>query len=141
MLRGLANAGLWADDVDAAKDWYARALRQAPYFERSGPDGRTAYAEFRIGDRPDELGIVDRRYAPPGATWGTIGPVTYWHVDDVAAALDRLTGLGATPLDGPTHREDGFVTALAGDPFGNTLGLMHSPHYLTIREQPAPADR
>jgi len=33
-----------------------------PYFTRPG------YAEFGIGDYQHELGIIDRRYAPPDST-------------------------------------------------------------------------
>ena len=58
--------------------------------------------EFRLGDHQDELGLIDRRYAPPDAAAGP-------------------------PL---TEREAGFVTAAVVDPFGNVLGLMHSPHWL-----------
>ena len=54
-----------------------------PYFERSGPDGRPAYAEFRIGDYQAELGLIDRKYAPPGASTEPGGAVMYWHVDDL----------------------------------------------------------
>ncbi len=51
-------------------------------------------------------------------------------MDDVAAALDRLVALGATELEPVVEREAGFVTAVALDPFGNAVGLMHSPHWL-----------
>jgi hypothetical protein len=34
------------------------------YFTRSGPDGRPAYVEFRIGDSQAELGLIDRRFQP-----------------------------------------------------------------------------
>ena len=47
MLRGFATINYWADDLAAAKRWYADLLGVEPYFERSGPDGRLAYAEFR----------------------------------------------------------------------------------------------
>src|ERR687891_3001688 len=50
-----------------------------------------AYIEFRIGDYQHELGIIDSKYAPPTAAAGPGGVVAYWHVDDVAAALERLT--------------------------------------------------
>ena len=56
MLRGLATVSFWAADLAAAKEWYAELLGIAPYFERPG------YAEFRIGDYRQELGLIDSRY-------------------------------------------------------------------------------
>jgi len=56
----------------------------------------------------------------------------YWHVDDVAAALERLVSLGATQFEGVTERGPGFVTASFVDPFGNVLGVMFNRHYLDI---------
>jgi predicted enzyme related to lactoylglutathione lyase len=130
MLRGFATINYWADDIEAAKRWYAELLGVEPYFERPGPDGRLAYAEFRIGDYHDELGLVDRRWAPAGATEPG-GVVMYWHVDDVAATFEKLLSMGAKEYQPITPRGDqGFVTAAAVDPFGNVLGIMYNPHYL-----------
>jgi predicted enzyme related to lactoylglutathione lyase len=135
MLRGFATINYWADDLEAAKRWYAELLSVEPYFERPGPDGRVAYAEFRIGDDQDELGLVDRRWAPPGTATEPGGAVMYWHVDDVAATFERLLSMGAKEYQPITPRgEQGFVTAAVVDPFGNVLGIMSNPHYLeTLR--------
>lgn len=125
-LHGLTTMVLTADDVDAAAAWYAEALGTAPYFRRP-EDGPAAYVEFRLGPDEDELGIMDRSYAP-GA--GGAGPsTTYWQVDDVAAAVDELLSRGATPHEPVTEREAGFSTGSVVDPFGNVLGLMRSPHW------------
>ncbi|MEU7927651.1 VOC family protein [Micromonospora sp. NPDC049801] len=132
-LRGFATLNIWADDVAAATDWYARFLGQEAYFSRPGPDGRPAYTEFRLGDYQAELGIIDRRYAPPGAASGPGGAVMHWHVDDLDATVERLLALGATEYQPITPRGDtGFVTASVVDPFGNVLGVMTNPHYLDI---------
>lgn len=104
----------------------------APYFERSGPSGRLAYAEFRIGDHEDELGIIDSSYRPPGATTDPGGAVMHWHVDNVNATVERLLTMGATEYQPITQREEEFVTAAVVDPFGNVLGIMYSPHYLDV---------
>jgi predicted enzyme related to lactoylglutathione lyase len=130
MLRGFATINYWADDIEAAKRWYAELLGVEPYFERPGPDGRFAYAEFRIGGYQDELGLVDRRWAPADATEPG-GVVMYWHVDDVAATFEKLLSMGAKEYQPITPRGDqGFVTAAVVDPFGNVLGIMHNPHYV-----------
>ena len=131
MLRGMATVSYWADDLQAARQWYAELLGVASYFER--PDARNpAYIEFRIGDSQDELGVIDRKYAPPGTTGAPGRAVLYWHVDDIDAALARLKTMGATEYEPLTPREAGFITASVVDPFGNILGIMHNPHYLEI---------
>ena len=133
MLRGFATINYWADDMEAAKRWYAELLGVEPYFERPGPDGRLAYAEFRIGDYQDELGLIDRGWAPADAATEPGGAVMYWHVDDVVATFQKLLSMGAKEYQPITPRGDaGFVTAAMVDPFGNVLGIMYNPHYVEI---------
>lgn len=131
MLRGFATISYWANDLEAAKNWYTDLLGVEPYFIRpeEGPPG---YVEFRVGDYQDELGIIDRRYAPEGSAGGPGGVVMYWHVDDVAATFERLLSMGAREYQPITHREAGWITASVVDPFGNILGIMRNPHYLEI---------
>jgi len=132
-LRGFATLNFWADDPAAAAAWYTELLGVEPYFNRPGPDGRPAYVEFRLGDHQAELGIIDRRYAPPGAGGGPGGAIMYWHVEDLAATVERLLKLGATEFEPITPRGDtGFVTASVVDPFGNVLGVMYNPHYVDV---------
>jgi predicted enzyme related to lactoylglutathione lyase len=130
MLRGFATINYWADDLEAARDWYAELLGIQPYFAnpRQGPP---AYVEFRVGDHQDELGIIDRRYAPPGAAGDPGGVIMYWHVDDVPATFERLLSMGAKEYQPVTRRGDaGWITASVVDPFGNILGIIYNPHYL-----------
>ena len=127
MLRGFALVSYWADDLEAAKEWYAELLGIEPYFERPG------YCEFRVGDYQHELGLIDSRYEPEAATAGPGGAVLYWHVDDVAAAFERMLSMGASAYEAFTHRgQAGFVTASMVDPFENVLGVMYNPHYLEV---------
>jgi predicted enzyme related to lactoylglutathione lyase len=126
MLRGLTTVSFWAADLAAAKEWYADLLGIDPYFERPG------YIEFRLGDYQHELGVIDSRYAPDGAATGPAGAIVYWHVDDVAAALDKLLSMGARQYQPLTERGAGFITASVVDPFGNILGVMYNPHYLEV---------
>jgi predicted enzyme related to lactoylglutathione lyase len=132
-LRGLTTVSFWAEDLEAAKSWYTELLGVEPYFQRpeTGPPG---YIEFRLGDYQHELGIIDRRYAPPGSATGPAGVVVYWHVDDVQATLERLLAMGAKQLEAPQDRGEGFITASVVDPFGNILGIMYNPHYVEILE-------
>lgn len=131
MLRGLTTVSFFADDVQAARDWYTELLGIQPYFVRP-IEGTPAYVEFRIGDYQHELGIIDSRFAVTGLPEKAAGAVTYWHVDDVLASVDRLESMGATVLEKPVERGPGFVTASVIDPFGNILGVMYNKHYLEM---------
>ena len=132
-LRGFCTLNFWADDVSAARDWYAEFLGTEAYFDRPGPDGRPAYVEFRIGDSLDEFGIIDSRYRPAGAADQPGGAVMHWHVDDLPGTVQRLLDRGATAYLPITDQGDsGYITASVVDPFGNVLGVMTNPHYLEI---------
>ncbi|MCY1075812.1 VOC family protein [Archangium lansingense] len=132
LLRGMSTISLWADDLRAATRWYAELLGVEPYFSSEAAGRGPGYVEFRLGDYQHELGIIDRRFAPPGLATNRGGAILYWHVDDVAGALARLLALGAEPLEGVTERGPGFVTASVIDPFGNVLGIMFNRHYLDV---------
>jgi predicted enzyme related to lactoylglutathione lyase len=128
--RGLAQVNLFAADVAAARDWYAAVLALDPYFQR--PDeSAPAYVEFRVGDQEDELGIVSDQYRPAGSTTQPGGIIARWHVDDIRETLDDLLSRGAVEWEPLIEREAQFFTASVVDPFGNVLGLIQSPHYLS----------
>ncbi|WP_459548356.1 VOC family protein [Nocardia sp. X0981] len=129
MLRGMTTVTFYADDLAAAKDWYAEFLGRQPYF------GVPGYYEFRIGDYEHEFGLVDRAHQPEKAGSGPGGAISYWHVDDLRATFDRLLELGATEYEPITTRGEGFVTASVVDPFGNVLGIMSNIHYLEILDR------
>jgi len=134
-LRGMATVSFYADDIQAAKKWYTELLGIEPYFIRP-EDGPPAYIEFRFGDYQAELGIIDRRYAPPTAATEPGGAVLFWHVDDIEGMFERLKRMGATEYEPIIPRGDsGFITASVIDPFGNVLGIMYNPHYLEMIEK------
>jgi predicted enzyme related to lactoylglutathione lyase len=132
-LRGIATISLWATDHQAAVAWYGELLGKKAYFERPG------YAEFRIGDYQTEVGVIDSKYSSHGTSPnGPAGVVVYWHVDDLQKTLKHVLTMGATQLEAPQDRGNGFVTATVVDPFGNILGIMRNPHYLEVLgSQPA----
>lgn len=140
MFRGFATITFYADDLAAAKSWYTELLGVAAYYAFPQPPAAPAYIEFRIGDDEDELGFIDRRYAPGGASNPPGGAVMFWHVDELSATVDKLLAMGAVEYEPLTERGDGgFTTASVIDPFGNVLGIMHNPHYLeghTARTMP-----
>lgn len=134
VLRGMATLNFWADDMVAAREWYADLFGVDAYYQMP-PGDQPAYIEFRIGDTEDEFGIIDRKYAPKGMQPGPGGAVLLWHVDDIEATFELLKSKGATEYEGITPRGDsGFVTASVVDPFGNVLGIMTNPHYLEMLE-------
>lgn len=127
-IRGVCTISIFAADHAAAKKWYAEFIGIEPYFDRPG------YAEFRLGDYQHELGIIDAKYVPGAVNpkGGRAGAVVYWHVDDVVAVVEKAVSMGATRLEAPQDRGEGFVTATVIDPFGNILGIMFNPHYLEM---------
>ena len=131
MLKGFATVNYFAADLAAAAAWYTSVLGVPPYYEQV-----PGYVEFRIGDYLDELGIVDASYGP-ARTEKPAGEVIFWHVDDLAASLDRLVSLGAS-VNQPRIDYGTFSTASVVDPFGNVLGIMWNPHYIEIRERLRP---
>jgi predicted enzyme related to lactoylglutathione lyase len=133
MLRGLTTVVHVADDLDAAKQWYTELLGIEPYFNRP------PYIEFRLGDYQHELGILDRQLStaePASAPRpGPAGTVVYWHVDDTAAAVERIVSMGARVLEAPRDFGEGFIGASVVDPFVNILAVMRNPHYLEMLAQ------
>lgn len=125
MLRGFATISYYADDLEAARAWYANVLGIESYYTVPG------YVEFRVGDYEHELGIIDGQYRPPMPE-GPAGAVMQWAVDDVDTSLASLLDLGAQLYQPVMDRGEGFRTAVVVDPFGNLLGIMENPHYLQI---------
>ena len=132
MLRGLTTISFWAEDMAAAQTWYSELLGMDPYFTRPNPDGSPAYIEFRLGDYQHELGIIDKRYAPPVSSTEPAGAIVYWHVDEIKATYEKLLTMGAQEHQPIIKRGEGFVTASVVDPFGNILGIMYNAHYLAV---------
>lgn len=148
MLRGWATVSFYADDLEAAGRWYAELTGTEPYFrtyacascgnrsseaqcDKCGAEGMLGYLELRIGDNEDELGFINRSWAPHDTSQPG-GATIFWHVDDLEATLARLEELGAKPHEPIRAHGPGFVTASVIDPFGNVLGVMFNEHYLEI---------
>lgn len=60
---------------------------------------------------------------PNGAAKGAVGPVPYWAVDDLDAALAELKKVGATVLQEPTDVGSGMKVALTRAGEGSLIGL------------------
>lgn len=115
MLQGLRCAVYPAPDLNALRDWYARVLGVAPYFEQP------FYIGFSVGGF--ELGLV------PDGKPAAAGGVAYWGVADVAEAYGRLLALGASAHEEPKDVGGGVIVATVLDPAGNLLGLIRNPAF------------
>ena len=113
MIKGLRTAIYPAPDLNKAKAWYTEVFGVAPYFDQP------FYVGFAIGGF--ELGLV------PDGTPGTTGSTTFWGVDDIAAEVERIVGLGATVHAAIQEVGEGIKVAELLDPFGNVLGLIENP--------------
>ncbi len=112
MFLGLRSDIRPAPDLDAAREWYTAALGVEPYFENE------AYVGYSFGGF--ELGLF--KYGDPAA-----GPLPYWGVADLDAALASLTGSGATMAEEIHEVGGGIRMAAVTDPHGVHLGLIENP--------------
>jgi predicted enzyme related to lactoylglutathione lyase len=104
-------------DADALADFWAAALgyRRGPY---SSPyvrltDPAERWPDLLLQQVPEPRPGKNRMHLD-------------MQVADVAAEVDRLTGLGATVID-PAHDDDGFLTAVLADPQGNEFCVIRPP--------------
>lgn len=88
-LRGMATVNYWAEDVVAARNWYAALFGVEAYFQRPNAE-HPAYVEFRIGDYEHEFGIIDRKYAPTAMQPGPGAQSSYGML---MISRQRLSGL------------------------------------------------
>lgn len=111
---GVSAVRLQADDLAAARAWYADLLGGEPSSEREG------YVEWRVGPHDHVLGIVHRPSVPAA---GRDGSVASWQVDDADATLADLLARGATAHEAVRDLGDGYRGGVVIDPFGNVLGI------------------
>jgi predicted enzyme related to lactoylglutathione lyase len=64
---------------------------------------------------------------PQGHQQGMTGPIGYWHVPDVEAALGALESAGAKRQGDPRDVGGGTLLAVAVDADGNPIGLIGKP--------------
>ncbi len=118
MLHGLRTAIYRVDDIEEAKEWYAKVLGFGPYFDEP------FYAGFDVGGF--ELGLSPGKLETPRS--GT-GVTVYWGVDDAEEAFGRLIELGATGNSEVQNVGEGILVATVLDPFGNVFGVIENPHF------------
>lgn len=97
-----------APDMDSAKKLFQAVLGVDPYIEAP------YYAGFRTGDL--EIGLD-----PKGAS---NGPIAYWAVEDIKAALQRLLDSGAELVQDVRSVGPGRQIAQVKDAAGSVVGIM-----------------
>lgn len=115
---GLRTAKYTARNLAEARDWYARVLGIAPYFDEP------FYVGFDVGGY--ELGIVPDENAPSVRAEAGLA---YWGVSNVDSALARLLDLGAVGVEPVQDVGGGIRVATVRDPFGNLLGVIENPSF------------
>jgi predicted enzyme related to lactoylglutathione lyase len=113
-LQGLRTVIYPARDLAGAKAWWTALLGQEPYFDQP------FYVGFEVGGY--ELGLLPDADDADGA-------LTYWGVEDCAAAVVTALAAGATVHTPATEVGDGIITATVRTPEGSILGLIMNPHF------------
>jgi predicted enzyme related to lactoylglutathione lyase len=104
-------------DLDEAKVFYTKILGFAPYFDEPYYVGY-AVAGYELGLQSYE---ADNHAAD--------NVETYWGVDDIQAAYERLIIEGAAAYVEPNEVGGGIWVAMVRDPSGNAFGLIKNPHF------------
>lgn len=113
-LHGLRTVIYPAPDLDAAKQWWTSTLGFEPYFDQP------FYVGYSVGGY--ELGLLPDADPADGA-------LTYWAVDDAAAAVNDAVANRASVHTPPTEVGEGIVTAAVRTPHGTILGLIVNPNF------------
>lgn len=113
-LHGLRTVIYPTTDLQGTKKWWTNFLGFDPYFDEP------FYVGFNVAGY--ELGLLPNANPIGGA-------LTYWGVDDVAAAVKASIASGATEHSPATEVGDGIVTATVHTPHGAIVGFISNPHF------------
>ena len=115
---GLRTTIYHVEDIQEAKQWYAKVLGVQPYFDEP------FYVGFSIGGY--ELGLQ-----PEGSPTNQkpTSVVSYWGVEDIASTYQQLIKDGATEHEAPTEVGGDIQVASVKDPWGNLFGIIYNPHF------------
>jgi predicted enzyme related to lactoylglutathione lyase len=114
MISGIRTITIPVRDLGAATALYATLLGVTPYVEQP----------YYVGFRPE--GAPEVGLDPNGHASGLTGPITYWHVDDIKAALAGLVEAGAEEQQPVRDVGGGALTASVRDADGNVTGLFQA---------------
>ena len=114
---GLRTTIYKVPDIESAREWYARAFGQRPYFDEP------FYVGFNIAGY--ELGLL------PSADVGhkSDNILSYRGVEDIERAYREFLSQGAAEHRKPQNVGGEIVTASVLDPWGNVIGLIYNPEF------------
>jgi predicted enzyme related to lactoylglutathione lyase len=103
------------NDLEHAKRWYTEVTGISPYFDQPYYVGFDIHgAELGLDPDPEVLETGNR-------------VISYWKVDSLSGALEKMTALGAEISKPAQEVGGGIQVAVVRDPFGNSLGLIQEP--------------
>lgn len=115
---GLRTTIYHVPDLQKAKEWYSVAFGFKPYFEEPFYIGFNV-AGYELGLVPDET-PADKK---------SDNIESFWGVENVEEAHQRLIELGATEHVAPTNVGGEIVVSNLKDPWGNVVGLIYNPDF------------
>jgi methyltransferase (TIGR00027 family) len=128
MLKSLKRIVYPVADLPKAKEWYGRILGVQPLFD-------APFASiFKVGECT--LSLVKKELPPVDSAERV---ETFWEVEDIDAAYQRLIDSGASPHT-PIRNVLNIRTAKVLDPFGNIIGITGTAgatQERTVEEQPS----
>jgi predicted enzyme related to lactoylglutathione lyase len=110
MLQKLRTVIYHVNDLAAAKAWYTSLTEKEPYevfyvgFDING---------FELGLDPDMSNVQTGNHT-----------TAYWAVEDIRAAVEKATSIGATIIDAVHNVGGSIEVAIVADPFGNHIGFI-----------------
>ena len=115
---GLRTAIYRVSDINAAKEWYAKAFGTQPYFDQPFYVGFDI-GGFELGLQPEDGPATDKKESV----------VAYWGVNNVQTEYEKFLDAGAIEYEKPTEVGGDIIVATIKDPWGNIIGLICNPHF------------
>lgn len=115
---GLRTTIYKVGDINAAKEWYAKAFQIQPYFDEPFYVGFNI-AGYELGLQPEDIPTADK----------VESVVSYWGVENINEVYAYLVSIGATENEKPYNVGGELITATVKDPFGNVIGLIYNPYF------------
>lgn len=115
---GLRTVVYMVDDLEKAKNWYAKAFNAKPYYDTP------YYVGFNIGGY--ELGLHPKEKVKVTDN-GT--SVSYWGVENIKEVYQYLLDLGASEHEKPNNVGGDIMVASVYDPWKNIIGIIYNPEF------------
>lgn len=132
---GSVTASLTVSPCADAIQFYAQVFGAVETARMTGPDGRVAHAEIRIGD--SIVMLADESPDGPTRSPRTAGATTavmFVYTDDVDAMWERAIAAGASEIYPLEHQFYGDKGGRIEDPFGHQWGLAQHVEDVTPEE-------